>query len=75
MKNYLKISLFAIGMIASNIVKLAFGLLGIAFHFAFSTIGFLLVVFGWYNKIEGKKLEWKSFNPISPITFFNTFFN
>lgn len=75
MKNYIHRSLFAIGMIASNILRLAFGLLGIVFHFGFSTTDYLLVVFGWYNKIEDKKLGWENFNPVTPITFFNTFYN
>lgn len=73
--NYLKRVLFAIGMIVRNIIKLAFGLLGMAFHFTSSMITYALVIFGWYKDIDGNKLTWQEFNPISPIVFFQNFFH
>lgn len=73
--NYIKRLFFALGMIIRNIIKLIFGLMGMAFHFVFATITYLLVIFGWYNNIDGKKLIWSEFNPISPILFFSKFFH
>lgn len=75
MKNYINRVFFAIGMIVRNIIKLTFGLIGMVFFFAFTLITYSLAIFGWYNNIEGEKLTWQEFNPISPIAFFTNFFN
>ncbi len=75
MKNYIKRVLFAIGMIVRNIVKLVFATIGMVFFFTFNLITFLLVIFGWYNNIDGRKINWQDFNPITSINFFNQFFN
>lgn len=73
--NYFKRALFAIGMILRNIIKLVFGLLGMVFHFVSSMFTYLLVIGGWYNNIEGKKLTKREFNPIGPIVFFENYFH
>ena len=75
MKNYFKRLLFGIGMILSNIIKLIFGIVGLAFFFAFSTMTYLLVIFGWYNNIEGRTVKAKDFNFLNAITFQYKLFN
>ncbi len=70
MKNYIKRVFFAIGMIVRNIIKLVFVTI-----FVFSLITLLLVILGWYNNLDNKKLNWKDFNPIASINFFNQFFD